>query len=170
MYSNRPDLTWDGHSIPLAGNSVESVVCTEVLEHCPHPQQVLAETFRVLKPAGVLFLTVPFLWPLHDIPFDEYRYTPFALTRHMEAVGYTVMQMKALGGWDASLAQMIGLWVRRRPMPERARRILQRLLWPVHRWLIRRDRPPRSFTQSAMITGLAAVSRKPPCLPVPVLP
>jgi len=28
---------------------------------------------RVLKPGGLLFLTLPFLWPLHSVPNDEYR-------------------------------------------------------------------------------------------------
>src|SRR5262249_18704424 len=83
-----PDLAWDGQRIPLHDASVDSVLLTEVLEHCPDPAGILAEIFRVLKPGAFLFLTVPFIWPIHTVPHDEYRYTPFALRRILENSGF----------------------------------------------------------------------------------
>ena len=53
------------------------------------------------------------LWPLHDVPYDECRYTPFAIKRHLRNAGFEQFRLKPLGGWDASLAQMIGLWILR---------------------------------------------------------
>ena len=76
----KPDVEWDGRTIPLADNSIDCALAMEVLEHCPEPEVVLREALRVLKPGSSLFLTVPFVWPLHDVPHDEYRYTPFALS------------------------------------------------------------------------------------------
>jgi len=156
----RPDLGWDGATIPRPDNSFESALATEVLEHCPHPEYVLAEIFRVLKPGGFLFLTVPFLWPLHTVPYDEYRYTPFSLRRLLDEAGFGEIEIAAPGGWDASLATMLGLWVRRRPMNETTRRVLQRLLLPVYRKLLRLDQPPADFSRSCMITNLTASARK----------
>ena len=71
------DLHWDAVTIPLPDNSVDSVMATEVLEHSFHPDQTLGEIYRVLKPGGTFFFTVPFLWPLHETPYDAFRYTPF---------------------------------------------------------------------------------------------
>jgi SAM-dependent methyltransferase len=154
-YRNQPDLTWDGNNIPLTENSVECALATEVLEHCPDPLKVLSEINRVLKPEGFLFLTVPFLWPLHDVPYDEFRYTPFSMERLLQQAGFARIQVNAIGGWDASLAQMMGLWIRRRPMNETARRVLQRLAMPLYRYLLSNNQVP-DCSQSVMITGLSA--------------
>jgi|SRR5437867_1670270 len=157
----KPDLEWDGLTIPLDSNSVDFALATEVFEHCPAPGIVMSEALRVLKPGGLLFFTVPFLWPLHDVPRDEYRYTPFALERHLRDAGFGNIEIKALGGWDASLAQMIGLWVRRRPMSPRKRAILSWLAFPIVRYLTKLDEPPRQFTESSMCTGFSGTATKP---------
>lgn len=159
QYSRQPDLTWDGITIPLPDASVDCAMATEVLEHVRDPGAVLKEIFRVLVPGG-FFLTVPFLWPLHDMPNDEYRYTPFSLERVLKQAGFSEIRIEATGGWDAALGVMLGLWVRRRPMPLTCRRVLQRLLLPFYRFLLHRDRPPASFEHPCMLTGLAATARK----------
>lgn len=157
---SKPDLLWRGDTMPLDTASVDCALLMEVLEHCPEPERVLKETHRVLKPGGLLFFTVPFLWPLHDVPHDEYRYTPFALERHLRNVEFGDVAIHAYGGWDASLAQMIALWVRRRPMPKRRRAVLQRLLGPVVRKLMASDRPPSDFMTAPMVNGLYGFALK----------
>jgi SAM-dependent methyltransferase len=161
IHRNRPDICWLNGRIPLDDGAVNCALCTEVLEHCAQPEAVLKEVHRVLSPGGSVFLTTPFLWPLHEVPFDEYRYTPFALQRHLEGAGFSLIEVGALGGWDASLAQMIGLWVRRRPMSHWKRTVLSRVLRPVIGWLAARDHCPHEFGESDMITGLHATARKP---------
>ena len=93
----QPDIYWDGHSIPLDDYSVDCVIATELFEHLPHPEQVFREIHRVLKPHGLLFFTIPFLWPLHDVPNDQYRYTPFSLTRLLCSAGFTEINLKSMG-------------------------------------------------------------------------
>jgi SAM-dependent methyltransferase len=157
----KPDLEWDGCTIPLGDASIDGALATEVFEHCPDPDAVMREAYRVLKPGALLFLSVPFLWPLHEVPHDEYRYTPFALERHLRDAGFQHITLQALGGWDACLAQMIGLWVRRRAMSPRKRAILSRIALPAIRYLAGRDQPPRTFEESSMITGIAGTAIKP---------
>ena len=157
----RPDVQWDGQAIPLRTDAVDCALATEVFEHLPAPEPVMRECLRVLKPGGLLFFTVPFLWPLHTVPHDQYRYTPFALDRHLRHAGFCDIRLNALGGWDASLAQMLGLWVRRRPMGDMTRRVLSRLAWPLVACLARHDRAPRTFHESLMVTGLSGTATKP---------
>ena len=160
-----PDLEWDGRKIPLADAAVDSVLLTEVLEHCPQPDEVLKEISRVLKPGGFLFLTVPFIWPIHTVPHDEYRYTPFALRRLLEQAGLAGAQIEATGGRHAVLALTLGLWVRRRPLTSRrhvvTKAALSLMLWPVIWLLLKLDRPPDEFEESAMLVGLSAAATKP---------
>jgi SAM-dependent methyltransferase len=156
-----PDLFWDGKKIPLESNSFDCVICTEVLEHCPEPEIILKEIGRVLKPNGILFFTVPFLWNLHETPFDEYRYTPFALERHLKNSNFEKIFIAATGGWHASMAQMLGLWVRRSPMPQNKRKILSNILKPIIKYLIKiGSREKIKFTEGQMITGLYGTAKK----------
>jgi SAM-dependent methyltransferase len=160
--STPPDLVWHNGTIPLPDASVDSALCTEVLEHCPDPGLLLAEVHRVLKPGSSLVVTVPFLWPLHEVPHDWCRYTPFALRQILASAGFRVAELRALGGYDRSLAQMLALWLRRRPMNRWLRACLTLLLYPV--WTALRFTPEPDadpFGEGQMITGLLARAEKP---------
>jgi SAM-dependent methyltransferase len=157
----RPDLIWDGITMPCDTNSFDCALGTEVLEHCPYPDIVLSEVYRVLKPGGVFIFTVPFLWNLHEVPNDEYRYTPFSLGRHLHEVGFTSIELFPTGGWHASLAQMLGLWVMRAPISIRGRQILRKVLKPLISYLIKIDETTKiDFTEGQMITGMYGIAKK----------
>ena len=155
------DYTWDGLKMPFDDESYDSAFGTEVLEHCPDPEIVLKEVYRVLKPGGVFYLTVPFLWNLHEVPHDEYRYTPFSLRRHLENSGFSNIDIQATGGWHASMAQMLGLWIKRSPMNGGKRKLILFFIKPIMKKLIKMDKKtPISFKEGQMITGLYGVIRK----------
>jgi len=170
IYRAEVDLRWDGRQIPLADASVDSAMLTEVLEHCPEPWVVLKEARRVLKPGGVLFFTVPYIWPLHDAPYDFFRYTPFALEKLLAEAGFADVKLQALGGWNASLAQMIGLWLKRSPMTQDTRLKMARELWPLFQELVRTDQlpadPKAGNTMATGWTGFAHVPAAQPATPV----
>jgi len=120
---------------------------------------VLKEIRRVLVPGGSLIFTTPFLWPVHDAPHDQYRYTPYALQRLLTEAGFTDTCIEALGGWNASLAQMIGLWLRRALVDAESRARLTRDLHPFFTELVRTDVAPTDFSRNPMITGLSGTAR-----------
>jgi len=64
----------DALHTPLRANCVDFVICTEVLEHVIAPTQLLLESRRVLKPNGLLYLTVPNCLPILN-PFRLMRKT-----------------------------------------------------------------------------------------------
>lgn len=159
---NTADLLWDGKTIPMEAGSVDSVLLTEVLEHCFTPEDVLQEAHRVMKKDGAVLATVPFLWPLHDVPYDEYRYTPFSLEKLFQNSGFSRIEITALGGWNASLGQMMGLWLNRSGIQGWRRKLLYKAFFERFiKWLYKNDRVPDNFTDASnMITGLVVYARK----------
>tara|TARA_R100000935_G_C2840849_1_gene170871 strand:- start:4175 stop:4888 length:714 start_codon:yes stop_codon:yes gene_type:complete len=157
----KPDYYWDGQTLPFSANSFECIIATEVLEHCPSPEIILKEILRVLKPGGFFFLTVPFLWSLHEVPHDEYRYTPFSLERHLKSSNFRNINIKATGGWHASMSQMLGLWIMRSPMGKFKRKLLSFFIKPLMKLLNSLDKPNYiQFNEGQMITGLYATAIK----------
>jgi SAM-dependent methyltransferase len=157
-----PDLKWNGREIPLDDENVDCVMATEFLEHYAEPEIALREIRRVLKPNGRLFATVPFVWNLHEIPFDEYRYTPYSIERHFKNAGFQEIKIKALGGWNLSFAQMIGMWVTFSKMRSVTRAVLKKMLFPFYALLIKTDQKPFEFDgwSNSMFTGLSITARK----------
>ena len=157
----KPDFTWDGITMPFGNNSFDTVMATEVLEHCPNPNSIILEMKRVLKPGGLIFFTVPFLWNLHEVPHDEYRYTPFALKRIFKECEMEEMELFAHGGWNMSMAQMIGMWVVATKRGAKRKRWAM-LLNPVIKRLMRKDakQQPINFTDGMMVNGIYGMARK----------
>lgn len=55
----------DAEALPWRGDEFDAVCCTFSFHHYPHPDRVLAEIGRVLRPGGRLILADPWLpWPL----------------------------------------------------------------------------------------------------------
>ena len=66
------------NDIPLEDSSLDAVICSEVLEHVESPEESITEMIRVLKPGGIIALSVPrylpelICWKLST----EYSQTP----------------------------------------------------------------------------------------------
>lgn len=102
-------MAW-AHDLPFGDESFDVVLCTEVLEHCPDPPAVMREVSRVLRPGGRAFVTTPFMIPLHEMPYDYYRYTPSALEALAEQAGLTALSIKPRGSY-------VSVWMGVNQMP-----------------------------------------------------
>lgn len=70
------DLVADAHDLHMvAGDSIDFVACVSVLEHVRYPQKVMQEIYRILKPGGIVYISVPFVFPFHADPDDFYRFS-----------------------------------------------------------------------------------------------
>jgi SAM-dependent methyltransferase len=106
---NRADLCGDATALPLADRSIDTILCTEVMEHVSHPEQTIAEFARVLRSGGTVITTAPFVYPIHD-PYDFFRYSPDGLRAIMERHGLTVEKVKPLSGTAVTLAMMFNMY------------------------------------------------------------
>lgn len=91
--------------IPLKKESVDSVVCFQVLEHINEPQQAIDNIYRVLKKGGRCLLTTHLAAPLHGVPHDYYRFTPFAF-KHLFRK-FSQLEIRPQGGAALSIMQLL---------------------------------------------------------------
>jgi SAM-dependent methyltransferase len=92
-----PDIVADGAHIPLAAEAFQAVVCLETLEHVREPLNVMREFARVLRPGGVLLLSVPFLYQIHSAPHDFWRFTEHQVQYMVEETGLQITRMERIG-------------------------------------------------------------------------
>lgn len=84
--------------LPFADASFDTLLVTEVLEHVGDAELAVAEIHRVLRPGGHALITVPFLYPTHEAPYDFRRFTHFGLGGILERHGLEVVTLDAKGG------------------------------------------------------------------------
>lgn len=100
------DFECPADRIPLPDDSLDSILCTEVLEHVPDPLAVWHEFHRLLKPGGKVLLTTPMCWPGHEEPYDFYRFPEYGLRRLAKESGFDVLRLVPRGGAWAYLGQV----------------------------------------------------------------
>ncbi|PIT90963.1 hypothetical protein COU17_03355 [Candidatus Kaiserbacteria bacterium CG10_big_fil_rev_8_21_14_0_10_49_17] len=98
------DVVVDVHNLStkFKPESFDVVLCTEALEHFYNPWSAMEEMKKVLRRGGVLILSTRFIFPLHEVPHDYYRFTEYGLRyllRDME-----ILDMHASGGTMHTLA------------------------------------------------------------------
>ncbi len=108
-YLLRPQIYGDARSLPVGGGKVDTVFLFEVLEHVHETESVLDEIARVLAPGGRLFLSVPFIYPIHDAPNDFKRFTRFGLSESLKRSGFDVKKMVAHGNTLVAALQMFNM-------------------------------------------------------------
>lgn len=105
------------------------------MEHLCEPQSFLNEAYRILKPNGSIILQVPFMWKVHEAPYDYFRFTKFGLKHLFQRAGFRDIQVIEQSGfwitWVLKLnyftaGRVRGPWLIRKPLA-----VLARLLWIV---------------------------------------
>ncbi len=159
-YSVKADLYWDGKTLPLSESSVDTVLLTEVLEHCEDPSIAINEAFRVMKKGGAILITIPFIYQLHGVPYDFHRMTPYTVEKLLSK--FSNIKIQPSGSWDASLAQMIGIWITNRPMPLFIKRILRIPSILLFRLLLWMDKKSKYTTiqENFIMPGLLITAQK----------
>lgn len=160
----KPDIVASAEQMPIPDGSIDSVLCTQLLEHVPHPWKVFAEIHRVLRPSGKAVLTVPQLNELHEEPHDYFRYTAFGLRSLATDAGFQVLELEQRGRYRCCMAQMrIRRWIDAlRPYQRRWALLLlgpPSLLYT--RWAIWRDERDSSPAVAKHAVGWALVLEKP---------
>lgn len=141
-------------SIKLPDESVDTVLCTDVLEHIYRPERLWSEIARILKPGGRAIIGTPFYYWIHEAPHDYYRYTRFALERHAQDARLAVIGIEPVGGLPHILTDLLCKAAQQRGLT----RPLARLIYGVMRLAVRSKAVQRFSDASAQQFPLAYVT------------
>lgn len=72
------DMVLDLHQINLPSESVGTVLILDTLEHVEYLRKAVEEAHRILKPNGIIIISSVMNFPIHDFPYDYWRFTPEA--------------------------------------------------------------------------------------------
>ncbi len=72
------DRILDLHKLDLADACVGTVLCLDTLEHVEYPHRAMEEIYRVVSPGGIALISSVMKFPIHDYPYDYWRFTPEA--------------------------------------------------------------------------------------------
>lgn len=100
------DVIGSAYNTNLKDSSCDVVLCTEVLEHLEEPLTAVKEMNRILKHKGIVILTVPFFWHIHEAPRDFYRYSKYGLHYLFEQAGFEIIEIRPLTGYIITFAQL----------------------------------------------------------------
>ena len=106
----KPDILADATKIPLKDKTIDTILLLQVLEHLDDPEKALSEMFRILRPGGVVIGALPFLYPIHDSPYDMARYTDQMLRKIFEKAGFQVVTITKEGSFVGQIAQSINVF------------------------------------------------------------
>jgi SAM-dependent methyltransferase len=161
--ATKPDYLASADALPLPDSSTDCVLLAETLEHLEHPEKALAEALRVLRPEGGIVLTMPFLYPVHGDPRDFQRWAPEKFRRELEALGFSEIRVRPMGGLIAVAGDSLEAFCqahygekRKPPLLFRALRWLMR--GPLQAHLLRWD--AKLPFQDAITSGYFVTARK----------
>lgn len=97
-------LRGNGLLLPFRDKSFDKIICAEVMEHIPQDREAAKELVRVLKPGGIMAVTVPtpftekvygwLSWDYFNTPGGHIRiYSPSRLAELLTGCGLEIMRV-----------------------------------------------------------------------------
>lgn len=93
---------------PVASNSIDTIIATDLLEHLSDPRLFWDECARIMRPQAVLIVGVPFMYWLHETPHDHHRFTEHSLKLYCNNSGLNLIALKPYGGPLSVVLDIIG--------------------------------------------------------------
>lgn len=81
------DMIVNLHDIQLPSDSVGTVLMLDTMEHVEFPQKAMEGIYRILMPEGLVIMSSVMDFPIHDTPYDYWRFTPEAFRSLLKPFG-----------------------------------------------------------------------------------
>jgi len=106
------DLIGQIEDLPVADDSFELVLCTQVLEHAGVPDQAISELYRVTAPGGRVLASTHGVQVYHPAPVDHWRWTHTGLELlFLRNAAWESVTVTPAGGTATCLAAMSAIYL-----------------------------------------------------------
>ncbi|MEQ9639374.1 MAG: class I SAM-dependent methyltransferase [Alphaproteobacteria bacterium] len=105
------DVIGSAYEVPVEDGIADAVISCQVLEHLQQPQAALREAHRILRRDGMMYLSSPFLYPIHAAPEDYGRYTRYFIEKVAADGGFELVERRALSGYWYTMGIAAGLYL-----------------------------------------------------------
>lgn len=121
--------------IPLDDNSMDIVLCNQVLEHVLDAERSTQEIFRILKPGGLFIGSVPHVSPVHLEPYDFRRFTEIGMEKLLKDHGFSNIAVEGNSGVFSTAAFMVSMDMvlkkRRHGHPQELNKLVVAITFPL---------------------------------------
>ena len=144
LHELKADILADlNEPLPIENEVADTIISLSVMEHLREPQMLLNEAHRILKAGGTIILQVPFMWWVHEAPYDYFRYTRYGLHYMFEKAGFQNIEVYPQTGfwvmWTLKFNYQTSRLVRGPWIVKKIIELPLRLVWainqPLARWL-----------------------------------
>jgi SAM-dependent methyltransferase len=111
--NHAPDYFFDDKYVetsrlPFEDGTFRNAACFQVLEHHPEPAKLISEMFRIVEPGGLILVTFPLLWGIHEEPDDFQRYTKYGFLKLVKGYPCEVLEAKEEGSIFSTISLLLG--------------------------------------------------------------
>lgn len=134
--TNKTHLISDADNLPFKPNSFDKTISVNSFYYFKNPFNVVKSIHNILKKDGKLVLILPFYYPIHDAPYDKYRFTEYGLRTVLEEY-FKIERIETIGGIFNQPAVILHSLIKGIPLlfPKETRKFIQILayiLWPFY--------------------------------------
>lgn len=124
----------------LASGPFDRIICVEVLEHTYALPIAFQNFSKLLRDGGEILITTPFVFPLHEEPWDFWRPTLNAYRQLAKENGFEIVLEQKLGNSLSVVEVVLGhylLYFRYAQVSDWVNRVFQKLVRRLIQLLIR---------------------------------
>jgi SAM-dependent methyltransferase len=128
IFNSVIDVVGIGENLPFRNNTIDFVVCTQVLSYVMNPFKVVDEIYRVLVPEGALIMTTPTFFPKHHN--ERWRFLPEGIEILLSC--FSKLYIEPEGNSVCGLFRTANVCLKSLPVHEKLRTIIRRLFIPAN--------------------------------------
>lgn len=109
---NEPDVYFPSsyartYELPFSSSSFDAALSFQVLEHHKNPEKLIQQCIRVTKTGGLVILSFPFIWGLHEEPSDYFRFTEYEIQELARKYKFKILDIKRQGSIFSTIASLL---------------------------------------------------------------